>query len=268
MYKSRLLMVIAHRLGAQFRYKLQKIKMQKIKTFLDGSERSMIPIIKGDAERLFFGKYKKHVTLEEFSAGTGISDLTIFTIDDRIIQERKRTDSQPLTSKSQIQVLLAVLDGFSNVKEISIAARLSKTTVNRILKNLQDNGLVSQQNSQYLASYSLPSCENIIAIEAKVKDWKSGVRQALRYKEYADYSYLAIYEDNINSCLENIDLFKKFGIGLIGVSDIGINVHLEATLSDVTTRENKLLAFERFVSIVDESYQSFVVRNNFISHNS
>jgi len=264
-------MAIKHKLVVQFRHKPQKIKMIQKTTFLDGSEKSMIPIIKGDVSRFSIGGRDKLIPLEEFSAGTGISDLTIFSIDDKILQQRKQNQAQPITSKNHIQVLLAVLDGRSTVAEVTAATRLTKVTVQKILKQLEAEGLVIlTAPGAYAASYALPgsSNENIIAIEAKVRDWKSGVRQALRYKEYADYSYLAIYEDNIAGCLENIEVFKKLGVGLIGVSDNGISIHLEAALSDVTTRENKLLAFERFVSIIDESYQSFVVRNNFATNDA
>lgn len=252
--------------------KTQKTKMPTKKLGLDGTERSMISVIKNDAYLLFSGSQKSNIkALEEFSAGTGISDLTIFSIDKNILRERKQSTAQPVTSKNHIQVLLAVLDNHSTLDEITTTTRLSKATVQKILGMLIEEGLVVLSDSgSYSTSYTLPgaSSENIVAIEAKVRDWKSGIRQALRYKEYADYSYLAIYEDNIASCLKNIEIFKNLGIGLIGVSDNGISIHLEATLSDVTTRENKLLAFERFVSVIDESYQSFVVRNNFTTNNA
>ena len=266
----KLLFAIKHKLVVQFSHNSKKTKMKKMTTILDGSEKSMIPIIRNNTDMLPASQ-KKSVALEEFSAGTGISDLTIFSIDSKVLSERKRSERRPVTSKNQIEVLLALLNSKNpSLTELTEMVKLGKPTISRILSELIAGNLVQLTGGHYKASYSLQesTSENIIAIEAKVRDWKSGIRQAMRYKEYADYSYLAIYEDNIAACLANISVFERLGIGLIGVSNHGIKVHLQATLSDVTTLENKVLAFERFFSAVDERYESFVAWNGFATNHS
>jgi predicted transcriptional regulator len=269
---ERALFAFKHKLGVQFRYKIQNTKMKKNTAFLDGSEKSMIPIIKNNTDKLPLTYKRRVVSLEEFSAGTGISDLTIFTVDNKLLSKRQKSEKQPVTSKNQIQVLLTLLGS----KQLTIAEIMEKValssnqTVQKILEQLIECKLVVNIDGKYSASYSLTdsTSENIIAIEAKVRDWKSGIRQAMRYKEYADYSYLAIYENNVSACFENIEVFKRLGIGLIGVSDEGIKVHLPASLSDMTTVENKVLAFERFFSAIDERYESFVAWNGFATNNT
>lgn len=266
-----LLFAIKHKLVVQFSHNSKKAKMKKTTTLLDGSEKSMIPIIRNNSDKLSSSQRKPTITLEEFSAGTGISDLTIFTIDSKVLSERKKSERRPVTSINQIEVLLALLNGKTlSLADLTAAVKFSKPTISRILNELIVGNLVQLKNGQYTASYSLQesTSENIIAIEAKVRDWKSGIRQAMRYKEYADYSYLAIYEDNIAACLANISVFERLGIGLIGVSNQGIKVHLQATLSDVTTLENKVLAFERFFSAVDERFESFVAWNGFATNHT
>lgn len=269
--KRNTLKYCAYAIQSNLEQQNKKTKMAAQKLNLDGSERSMIPIIKHNADRLHFDFKKQIVPLEEFSAGTGISDLTIFTVDDKILSDRQRSAKKPVTSKSHIKVLLALLEEASvSVDELMKKVALSKPTVQKILAQLIESGLVTAHNGAYSASYTLAdsATENIIAIEAKVCDWKSGIRQAMRYKEYADYSYLAIYEDNIEACLKNIGIFERLGIGLIGVSDGGISIHLAASRSDVTTVENKILAFERFFSAIDERYESFVAWNGFAANNA
>lgn len=262
----------AYALESNVEPKNKKTKMLAQKLNLDGTEKSMIPIIKNNANRLPFSEKKHLVTLEEFSAGTGISDLTIFTVDNKILSERQKSEKRPVTSKNQVQVLLTLLDSQPlSIDEIMHKTTLnSKQTIQKILEQLIQYNLVLVKDGKYAAAYSIAdsTSENIVAIEAKVRDWKSGIRQAMRYKEYADYSYLAIYEDNIAACLKNIDVFEKLGIGLIGVSDTGINVHLEASLSNMTTVESKVLAFERFFSAIDERYESFVAWNGFATNNT
>lgn len=57
------------------------------------------------------------------------------------------------------------------------------------------------------------------AFEMKLKNWKRALSQAFRYKAFVEYSYVILDENHINPALENIDLFKKSNIGLLGVSD-------------------------------------------------
>ena len=57
------------------------------------------------------------------------------------------------------------------------------------------------------------------AFEMKLKNWKRALSQAFRYKAFVEYSYVILDENHINPALENIDMFKKSNIGLIGISD-------------------------------------------------
>jgi hypothetical protein len=59
------------------------------------------------------------------------------------------------------------------------------------------------------------SSGKVIAIEAKVKDWKRALRQALNYQLAADESYVAISRKHSNAI--DHDRFKKLGVGLIVV---------------------------------------------------
>ena len=52
--------------------------------------------------------------------------------------------------------------------------------------------------------------ENIIAIEAKLSDWKNGFYQALRYRYFANQSYLAIKNVYIKNIDKNNIIFLSF----------------------------------------------------------
>lgn len=235
------------------------------KIYLDGTEKSMIPILKRNANKIFPSK-KEVISLEEFSCGTGISDLTIFTIDKKILSTRLKDERKPITSRNQLQIFLSLFENrYLSLSEIEKKVCLNKNTIQYFLKQLVKDGLVEESNKKFKAikKGKFKTSKNIIAIEAKVKNWKSGIRQAMRYKEYADYSYLAIYEKHISSCLKHLEVFNMLGIGLIGVGDDKMKIYLKARLSNIVTDENKTLASERFLSIIDERYESFVAWNGF-----
>jgi hypothetical protein len=63
---------------------------------------------------------------------------------------------------------------------------------------------------------------NFIAIEVKIKDWQQGLYQAYRYKSFAEKSYLAIYEKYSKGI--DINLFKKYNVGLISFNERGIKI--------------------------------------------
>lgn len=68
--------------------------------------------------------------------------------------------------------------------------------------------------------------EKVIAVEAKVKDWRRALRQAINYQLAADESYVAISKKHANSI--DCGKFERTGVGLIvidldsGKADIAI----------------------------------------------
>ncbi len=101
-----------------------------------------------------------------------------------------------------------------------------------------------------------------VAIEAKVKDWKSGIKQACRYKEFADETYLAIYKQYSSAPLKNIELFRTLDVGLLIVEDGRVELaHQPGTNSFKPI--NRLLASERLISTLDDFGQPFVLREPF-----
>lgn len=58
----------------------------------------------------------------------------------------------------------------------------------------------------------------VISIELKLKNWKQGIIQAFRYKNFSNDVYLILDERYIKSALNNIDMFKKYNVGLASFS--------------------------------------------------
>lgn len=86
-----------------------------------------------------------------------------------------------------------------------------------VLKGFIDGGFLVKEGVAYRRIKRLTISKNpIIAIEAKLKKWRDAFLQAMRYKKYADFSYVALME----STLKNVDLklFEENNIGLLAIS--------------------------------------------------
>lgn len=55
------------------------------------------------------------------------------------------------------------------------------------------------------------------AYELKLRDWKSGLRQASTYRLAADFVYLAIPKAIVSRAERMTDVFHELGVGLIGI---------------------------------------------------
>lgn len=54
----------------------------------------------------------------------------------------------------------------------------------------------------------------ILSIELKLKNWKQGLIQAFRYKNFSNDVFLVIDSKNISSALKQINDFVKYNVGL------------------------------------------------------
>lgn len=203
-----------------------KQKQTKIKmvTKLDGSEASMLPVLILNSNVLIGQKDKKNIV--------NIQEFTVGRgIADLFVVEKDKS-------------------------KLSARKKLCSTA-------LTD----SRQITCHSHSHDFKSTNVIkrsVAVEAKVRDWRRGLKQALRYKSFADKSYLAVYSSHIHAPLENIEVFKALNVGLVGVSDTGITIYFMP--NDNFIDESKaILASERAYSVIDDAQDSFVVRNQFIA---
>lgn len=62
--------------------------------------------------------------------------------------------------------------------------------------------------------------KKIIAIEIKIHDWKTALRQANLNKIACHESYVAIWHEFSHRALGQKDMFEAHGIGLIIISDV------------------------------------------------
>jgi len=127
--------------------------------------------------------------------------------------------------------------------------KISKSLLKyNLLKSLERKKYIKRRGETYYFKVNgwLPLTDEIIAIEAKMKDWRKGFVQAIRYKVFANKVYLAIPAEVEH--LVDRKLLKKHKVGLI-VLDVKRKEKREvisaANIQPLNVSKNNL-AFEFF----------------------
>lgn len=153
------------------------------------------------------------IAVQEFAGGYGIADL-VFARD--FLTEKNKLDRTPINNYYALKSYLSLpYDTNFSLLDVMKISGTSKNNSERIINSLLDGQYIFKEGKTYYkpnVKFSNP-IKKLVAIEAKLKDWKQGILQARRYKSYTDECYLAIlsrYEKNID-----YSYLDKFGIGLI-----------------------------------------------------
>jgi hypothetical protein len=161
----------------------------------------------------------------ELGVGYGIADLVLVKKESINLKNcetrRKHNQKLPLLSENYFETLRIIPDEESNKDSVDfdyLAKRssLSKSFLKyKVLPFLESHKYIKQlKNKSYLKVNGwIPLADEIIAIEAKLSDWKRGALQANRYKAFAHKVFLIIPEGKEH----NVDkkFFIKHEIGLM-----------------------------------------------------
>lgn len=225
-------------------------------------ESELIPILADDdARKLLRGG---EGTASEVASGYGVADLVFFNFDKKIIEERVKRKLSPIEQTNLLRILLE-LQRYGNNESINITTLLKKApftkedVITYLIENkflvsdpLNPDGKIFKKGVGYENGL-----QDVVAIEAKLKDWKRGLYQAYRYRSYADKSYLAVYTRAIKSPLQHIDEFKKYNVGLIEVRDDSIKVHYRPKKERHADPFTKAVAYESLLSQQKDLFPGF-----------
>lgn len=143
------------------------------------------------------------LTQREVGVGYGIADLVLIKKDKinlRHCRVRKSRGQLSRLLSEEYFKTLKVLPDENDQKEavefeyIAEKSALSKSHLKyKILKDLEENGYIKRVGTDryFKVNGWLPITNELVAIEAKLKDWKRGAIQANRYKTFANRVYLA-----------------------------------------------------------------------------
>lgn len=140
-----------------------------------------------------------------------------------------------------------ILNKKKNIDDLNIQNKDLSKRFNKFLKKLEKEGYINIKNSKIDVVKKVPiASKNIVAIEAKLTDWKGGLNQAFAYKQYSDYVYVAIDE----ACHKKIDkqIFQDNNVGLILVGKGHIKKVIKPKKENNFKKDIKFYMADKFLS--------------------
>lgn len=162
-------------------------------------------------------EFNTDVFAREFAVGYGIADLVFAK---SFMAEQNKIGRKPISNYYALMLYLGLSDNETfTVQDARSNIRSSDSTTQAAINYLLKDGYIEQvEKRTYVKSYTIEKpALKLVAIEAKLRDWKQGIIQARRYKSFTDESYLALlsqYEKNVD-----YDLLDAHDIGLILVDE-------------------------------------------------
>lgn len=124
--------------------------------------------------------------------------------------------------------------------------KMVDTCVNELLNEYKKDAILLEPIGLFGIPDIMINNKEIISIEAKLKNWKRALIQAYRYRSFSKKAYVFMDNDYIDAPLENIEEFKKFNIGLAGVSNEKIEIYYEPEEKEPFSKELYIKAMDAF----------------------
>lgn len=185
-------------------------------------------------------KYDTQYIVRELRGGNNIADI-VYTIDlnrDNIVFDEYFN-------------AYYYFNGIYNKKKVTIKEiEISNATIDKkfhnFLRDLEEMGYVKIDGNHITSIKKIDAVtKNFIAVEAKLSDWKTGLEQAIRYKQYANEVYVAISSEHINKV--DKDLIKSMNIGLMSVSQDKLRIPIKAKKEKVKKLDIQYYMADRFL---------------------
>ncbi len=173
-------------------------------------ERDMIPVLRDKLGVVF----NTNFFIEEFRSGNGIVDL-VFTTNN--FYNRKILNNFDFETVYFLTNFLNRKNRKLTLEILFSESSLQKIKIKLILNYLLSSGHIKEKDDHYVVIETYKTAlTDLISIEAKIKDWKKGFYQAMRYKYFSNMSFLAISAEYLHRV--NLGLLKSNNVGLIAVS--------------------------------------------------
>lgn len=138
-----------------------------------------------------------------------------------------------------------------SVEELSQIAGSSVSAARSALRSFESAGFCarhSQTHNWIKTSSPRPIANKIIAIEAKLSDWRRALTQAYRYQDYAMESWVLLDEASSGPAKNNIDAFVRLNVGLV---TLGIEGSLQTIFSPKQSKPKSEIQHWHIMSQID-----------------
>lgn len=160
---------------------------------------------------------EKTVVMREVNVGFGIADIVV------VEHTPCQYHQQSLTKHDIAIYKLAEKHRYCIVSDIAKTTRLNKQQIDSSLSKLGELGYVvwRDQNTIELAKKYENTIRDVVAVEAKLKDWRRALNQAYRYKWFASRSYVLLDDAHLKPAIKNLTSFQEMGVGLMSLDLAG-----------------------------------------------
>ncbi len=160
------------------------------------------------------------VVFQEMITGTnGVPDAVLLSKKDQevLLSFANKFPNLELTNAHAIVINKLYAKRFTKFESLLIKSGLSAPYLKKVLADLMRMDVIvsaeTTKSFRLRSDFYLPYLE-LMSIEFKLDNWKSALRQALRYRAFSDKSFVVMPASKKKLLSQNADLFKKFGIGL------------------------------------------------------
>lgn len=173
-----------------------------------------------------------HVLLE-FESGHGIADIVIFgareLFEKRAVEFAKIPPRYAVIFGRELLPKKFLAQQFADLTGAGVGASV------RVLNMLVKQGMLTRlENGMYeiLGSVSSP-IDTVVSIEAKLRDWRRALRQAYRYREFSNQSWVLMDAYRISPALVQLQQFVRSGVGLASINTSGeLFIHHEPPVTE------------------------------------
>jgi hypothetical protein len=169
--------------------------------------------------------------ISEHEAGFGRPDVLLFN--------RVNHSSNDVHKLARIPLRLAPLlarsaaQSIATIEDVAKLCGVSFKSATRVIKELERAGCLPNRKATASARpikiepVSAPPFKSVVAIEAKLRDWKRALVQAYRYLEFAHESWVLLDHNFIGNALREKEMFRSSGVGLASFSIRGdLYIHI------------------------------------------
>lgn len=177
------------------------------------SEAALVKAIIACAARA--GRREYRVELE-VDAGVGVADV--------VLAKRSPRSTEALRAAAMVSPRLAVLlkqgvaEAIKSRAELAAFLGTSEGAAQRVIAQLSAAG-VAEQSRDFLtiSGVRTPPFERLIAVEAKISDWRRVLVQAYRNLQFADESWVVLDHAFARPAIAQLDRFRVAGVGLASI---------------------------------------------------
>ncbi len=159
----------------------------------------------------------KGIVFEQLETSKGIPDVLVISKSDKAKVDKFTKDNGSLfiNGNSKIISLLQKNRKSLMVDEIVKLVGLSRPYIIKALNELIAANLVNKVRNKYkiVATLKIPRIE-ITTLEFKIADWKSALRQSIRYRSFSTRVFVVMPEAKKNLLKSQSSVFKKFNVGI------------------------------------------------------